>query len=259
VRLVTAARLKSGDHVNVEIRGAEEAFELSTAALVTSVVDEDDGRQIATLRFDHLDRATRASVLQFAIAEEKRQAERRLQEGGRPPHRRCEHRCQTPRSPSACVTAIVAVGGTGARFTVTREFRRFAGGTGDNQLTFTRTAKWQSSHGPLARDGLPESHSIDGLLIGYRPDHFLPAFDEGGEPPLERRQLAVEPISPYGRWPSRDTSPLPATKHHSPLGSSANGIRWETSCTRVGAGSVAEIRDEPDEGLRQCHAELALA
>ncbi len=80
VRLLTAARFTPGDRVDVEIRGAEAAFELSTAALVTSVADEQDGRQIATLQFDRLDRATRASVLQFVFAEEKRQAERRLLE-----------------------------------------------------------------------------------------------------------------------------------------------------------------------------------
>jgi c-di-GMP-binding flagellar brake protein YcgR len=80
VRLLTAARFTPGDRVDVEIRGAEAAFELSTAALVTRVADEQDGRQIATLQFDRLDRATRASVPQFVFAEEKRQAERRLLE-----------------------------------------------------------------------------------------------------------------------------------------------------------------------------------
>jgi c-di-GMP-binding flagellar brake protein YcgR len=81
VRLLTAARFIPGDRVELEIHGAEETFELTTKALVTQVDDEEDGRQIATLRFDRLDRATRASVLQFAFAEERRQADRRLLEG----------------------------------------------------------------------------------------------------------------------------------------------------------------------------------
>jgi c-di-GMP-binding flagellar brake protein YcgR len=81
VRLLTAARFRTGDRVDLEIRGAEEAFELTTNALVTSVDDDEDGRQIATLTFDRLDRSTRASVLQFAFAEERRQADRRMLEG----------------------------------------------------------------------------------------------------------------------------------------------------------------------------------
>jgi c-di-GMP-binding flagellar brake protein YcgR len=81
VRLLTSARFRMGDRVDLEIRGAEEAFELTTNALVTNVDDDRDGRQIATLVFDRLDRSHRASVLKFAFEEERRQAERRAAEG----------------------------------------------------------------------------------------------------------------------------------------------------------------------------------
>lgn len=75
VRLVTRARLSVGDRVQIELASPENAFRLQTDAVVRSVDDDGEGRHVATLQFERLDRATRASIVRFALDQEAREAD----------------------------------------------------------------------------------------------------------------------------------------------------------------------------------------
>ncbi len=75
VRLVTLARLSVGDRVQIELASPENGFRLQTDAVVRSVDDDGEGRHIATLQFERLDRATRASIVRFALDQEAREAD----------------------------------------------------------------------------------------------------------------------------------------------------------------------------------------
>jgi c-di-GMP-binding flagellar brake protein YcgR len=75
VRLVTRARLSAGDKVQIELASPENGFRLQTDAVVRSVDDDGEGRYIATLQFERLDRATRASIVRFALDQEAREAD----------------------------------------------------------------------------------------------------------------------------------------------------------------------------------------
>jgi c-di-GMP-binding flagellar brake protein YcgR len=75
VRLVTRARLSVGDRVQIELASPENGFRLQTDAVVRSVDDDGEGRHVATLQFERLDRATRASIVRFALDQEAREAD----------------------------------------------------------------------------------------------------------------------------------------------------------------------------------------
>ena len=81
VRLVTRARLSVGDRVQIELVSSENGFRLETDAIVRAVDDDGEGRHISTLRFEQLDRATRASIVRFALDQERRDAGRRRIQG----------------------------------------------------------------------------------------------------------------------------------------------------------------------------------
>lgn len=81
VRLVTRARLSVGDRVRIELASSENGFLLQTDAIVWAVDDDGEGRHISTLRFEQLDRATRASIVRFALDQERRDADRRRIQG----------------------------------------------------------------------------------------------------------------------------------------------------------------------------------
>lgn len=81
VRLVTRARLSVGDRVRIELASSENGFRLQTDAIVRAVDDDGEGRHISTLRFEQLDRATRASIVRFALDQERRDADRRRIQG----------------------------------------------------------------------------------------------------------------------------------------------------------------------------------
>jgi c-di-GMP-binding flagellar brake protein YcgR len=77
VRLVTRAGLSAGDRVQIELASPENGFRLQTDAVVRSVNDDGEGRHVATLQFERLDRATRASIVRFALDQEAREADQR--------------------------------------------------------------------------------------------------------------------------------------------------------------------------------------
>jgi c-di-GMP-binding flagellar brake protein YcgR len=81
VRLVTRTPLSIGDRVEIELNSSENEFRLATDATVRMVEADGEGRFISTLRFEQLDRKTRASIVRFALDQERQDAGRRRIQG----------------------------------------------------------------------------------------------------------------------------------------------------------------------------------
>ena len=81
VRLVTRTPLLVGARVEIELNSPENEFRLVTDATVRLVEDDGEGRFVSTLRFEQLDRATRASIFRFALDQERQDAGRRRIQG----------------------------------------------------------------------------------------------------------------------------------------------------------------------------------
>jgi hypothetical protein len=60
---------------------SENEFRLVTDATVRLVEDDGEGRFVSTLRFEQLDRATRSSIVRFALDQERQDAGRRRIQG----------------------------------------------------------------------------------------------------------------------------------------------------------------------------------